>query len=65
MAKKSDSSAVPAPASAASEKRGFNLTDWAGHKNYECLGCKYKTLDLEKIEAHVAARHGSDTTAAD
>lgn len=43
---------------------GYATTDWLGHPNYECQSCKYKTLDLDKIEAHVAARHG-DTTAAD
>ena len=36
-------------------ERGYRITKWAGHDNYECLNCPYKTLDRARIENHVHA----------
>ena len=34
--------------------RGYRITSWAGHPNYECLDCPFKYLDEAKVIRHVA-----------
>jgi len=35
----------------------FTVTTWAGHPNYECRRCSFKTLDREEAVQHVIDRH--------
>ncbi len=44
----------------------YKITDWKGHKNYECLysPCKFATLSLKEINQHVG-RHISDRAQVD
>ena len=34
--------------------RGYRITQWAGHPNYECLDCPFKHLDESKVIRHRA-----------
>ncbi len=34
--------------------RGYRITSWAGHPNYECLDCPFKHLDESKVIRHRA-----------
>ena len=47
---------TPAEPSADDEDRarGYRITSWAGHPNYECLDCPFKYLDEAKVIRHVA-----------
>ena len=47
------------PAEPASEDdedraRGYRITSWAGHPNYECLDCPFKYLDESNVIRHTA-----------
>ena len=35
------------------QNRGYRITKWHEHWNYECLYCQYSTLWLDKMEKHV------------
>ena len=37
--------------------RGYRITSWAGHPNYECLDCPFKYLDEAKVIRHRVAQH--------
>ena len=59
----SDDAAEPIPAEPESEAptdtdedraRGYRITSWAGHPNYECLDCPFKYLDESKVIRHTA-----------
>ena len=39
------------------EERGYRITEWAGHTNYECLDCPLKDLDESKVIRHRVAQH--------
>lgn len=55
-----DEPEVPAPGLEASDEdreRGYRITSWAGHPNYECLDCPFKHLDESVVIRHRAAQH--------
>ena len=35
----------------------YRVTDWAGHKNYECNKCGFADLDKFKLYAHLIQAH--------
>lgn len=35
----------------------FTVGSWAGHPNYECAACPFKTLNRVEIERHWQTRH--------
>ena len=35
-------------------ERGYRITSWAGHPNYECVHCPFKHLDESKVIRHQA-----------
>lgn len=35
--------------------RGYRMTTWKGHDNFECVKCQYATLWIEKMLKHLAA----------
>ena len=47
-------SAEPASADDEDRARGYRITSWAGHPNYECLDCPFKHLDEARVIRHVA-----------
>ena len=60
----SDDAAEPIPAEPASaddddedRARGYRITQWAGHPNYECLDCPFKYLDEARVIRHRADQH--------
>lgn len=34
------------------QNRGYRVTKWHQHDNYECIYCQYATLWIEKMEKH-------------
>ena len=54
----SDAAAEPIPAEPSADDedraRGYRITSWAGHPNYECLDCPFKNLDESKVIRHTA-----------
>lgn len=33
--------------------RGYRVTKWRGHDNFECMKCQYATLWMEKMQKHL------------
>ncbi len=44
-------------------KKYFKITNWKGHKNFECLYCKFATLDRRAITKHVDIHVRADLAA--
>ena len=46
--------AEPASEDDEDRARGYRITSWAGHPNYECLDCPFKHLDESNVIRHTA-----------
>ena len=46
--------AEPASEDDEDRARGYRITSWAGHPNYECLDCPFKYLDESNVIRHTA-----------
>lgn len=42
----------------------WKIGKWGGHPNYECLHCKYKTLEESRIRTHAKNAHPVEWRAA-
>lgn len=47
----------PRPRAKAKEPTPLNVGTWAGHPNYECTRCGYKSLDRQAALEHILNRH--------
>ena len=53
-----EESAEPEPAASDEDReRGYRITSWAGHPNFECVDCPFKNLDESKVIRHRTAQH--------
>ena len=47
----------PPPATDEDRERGYRITSWAGHPNYECVDCPFKHLDESRVIRHRTDQH--------